>query len=690
MLCTLLSAHPNGALRHVPEDHFGLTVIDECSQGTEASCYLSVLRSPKLVLAGDHKQLPPTVLSSDASYLLTSLMERVTKTYGDTVVRMLTMQYRMNTNIMRWSSEAMYDNKLMAHPSVADHLLCQLSGVIATDETKVSLQLIDTSDCPGFDESESASENGAPVSKSNDGEAALVLGLVKKLIDAGTRQDQVAVITPYSRQVKLVRSLVCTDFPDIEVQTVDGFQGREKEVVILTLVRSNNKGEIGFLAEDRRLNVAVTRARRQLSVVCNTNTLRKNKFLEGFVDYMMEHARVVRAEHMDEDLCTKINADFSKLDLSEVVLPSVKRAPLKEKTGEEIENEEKIIMQLKIDRFTKTLTKFLESSNRKHQFPSKLSSFDRMLIHDIAKSLGLYHYSEGLLEKRHIVVAKEPKIEKVISDEEPSPANGPELKEELGKSQKQSDDLALPEARQTKKKICVVAASPPAAESVSTKHCTLCGNNIPAANFTTHRVGCEKKEGEAIALQKKKLEAKRLEAERQSAEERVKASRKKAKESFSNGVGVVTATASQQPSEAGTARQAPKGAKNKTKNRKGGKGKATAISDDDEDFDAVLSAFTNTRCGLKACGGGGGGLMLQACRWCHTAYCLAHFVAEAHGCGHHAKADARATVLREGVLYPGSGVPSKLPSRDRQAQLHRKLDSTLGAMEQARKKQAKK
>ncbi|KAA0196735.1 hypothetical protein HAZT_HAZT009026 [Hyalella azteca] len=85
-------------------------------------------------------------------------------------------------------------------------------------------------------------------------------------------QQQVAVISPYSRQVKLVRSLVQVDYPKVEVQTVDGFQGREKEAVILTLVRSNTKGEIGFLAEDRRLNVAVTRAQRHLSVVCHTQS----------------------------------------------------------------------------------------------------------------------------------------------------------------------------------------------------------------------------------------------------------------------------------------------------------------------------------------------------------------------------------------------------------------------------------
>lgn len=328
------------------------------------------------------------------------------------------------------------------------------------------------------------------------------------------------------------------------------------------------------------------------------------------------------------DRCTNISADFSKLDLSEVLQRSVKKAPIKEMTKEEIENEEQIKNEQKIERFTKTLTKFKASSNRKHQFPSKLSSFDRMLIHDIAESLGLYHYSEGLLEKRHIVVTKEPKMDKTVSkDMEPTQEDVPLPKESSSSHLTQRDDLVLPKASQAKKKSSAVTAQTAAA--VPTKHCTLCGKNILAVNITTHRIGCEKKEREAIAVQKNTLEAKKLEADRASAEERVKAHRKKAEKEPSLNCMDGNAASGSQPNQ---------GAKNKK-----GKGKKLNVAtDDEEDFDAVLSSFNNTRCGLKSCGSGGGGLMLQSCCWCHTAYCLAHFVAEAHGCGHHAKADARA------------------------------------------------
>lgn len=114
---------------YLPDHHFGLTVIDECSQGVEPACYPGVLRSPKLIIAGDHKQLPPTVNSPYACYLKRSLMERVVDTYGDKVVKVLTSQYRMNKLIMQWSSDTMYDGLLFAHQSVENHLLTDLPGV---------------------------------------------------------------------------------------------------------------------------------------------------------------------------------------------------------------------------------------------------------------------------------------------------------------------------------------------------------------------------------------------------------------------------------------------------------------------------------------------------------------------------------------------------------------------------------
>ncbi|KAF2357088.1 R3H domain [Trinorchestia longiramus] len=715
VLCTLLSAHANGALRCLDKDHFGLTVIDECSQGTEASCYLCILRSPKLVLAGDHKQLPPTVLCSDASKLLVSLMERVIDLYGSQVVRMLTVQYRMHSDIMSWASAEMYENRLVAHQSVAAHLLCDLPHVASSEYTDVPLLLVDTSSCPGFEESDDA-EKTSVVSRSNEGEASLVLALVKKLISAGLEQHQLAVITPYSMQVssgqhqlavitpysmqvKLVRSLVHEDFPDVEVQTVDGFQGREKEAVILTLVRSNVKGEIGFLSEDRRLNVAVTRARRHLSVVCDTRTLEQHQFLKNFVQYMSERARVVRAEHIDEENCTQISADFRDLDLSGILKEPRKNVGKSEpKSEEQIAKEEQERTQNKLDRYKKVLDNFVQSSRIKHHFPAKLSSYDRMLIHDIAESLGLHHFSEGLEKKRHIVVSKEPissavdndsvqgtGAELLVPDENNSEApfsstddtqvSNIQSPSECSASVKPVSELCTickthirgedfthhKLSCQAKTKAATSREEGSTSLERAIKHCTICGKDIAKENFTSHRLGCERIEREAIARQKQDAKEKKVEAQLKAGQESVKSKKKKSQLNA------------------------------KGKDNVDGGLKSTTDGNDSDDFDAVVSSFaaSHNRCNVAGCSAGCT-LLLQSCSFCHTYYCLQHFVAEAHGCGQHARQHGRATVVREGVVYPGSGVPSKLPSRERRAQLQRKLDKKISTLENSRKQQHKK
>ncbi|XP_047483924.1 DNA-binding protein SMUBP-2-like [Penaeus chinensis] len=137
ILATLTSSSNDGPLKLLREDFFDVVVIDECSQAIEAACYMSLLRAPKLIIAGDHCQLPPTIVSKEAAEkgLELSLMERIINQCGDEVVRMLTMQYRMNTDIMQWASTAMYQDRLIAHSSVASHLLHQLQGVTTNEDT---------------------------------------------------------------------------------------------------------------------------------------------------------------------------------------------------------------------------------------------------------------------------------------------------------------------------------------------------------------------------------------------------------------------------------------------------------------------------------------------------------------------------------------------------------------------------
>ena len=247
---------------------FSLLVIDEACQTTEPGCWPPLLRCDRVVLAGDHCQLPPTVVSQEAARqgFGVSLLERLVGLYGDRVTRRLDVQYRMNEAIMAFSSAEFYAGTLVADASVAAHRLCDLPGVRAERLTEAPVQFIDTAGA-GYDEEREPDGE----SRQNPGEAALVGRKVRALLDAGVRPNDVAVIAPYAAQVRRLRELL--PIAGLEIDSVDGFQGREKEAVVLSLVRSNMENEIGFLTDVRRTNVALTRARRCLVVVGDSATL---------------------------------------------------------------------------------------------------------------------------------------------------------------------------------------------------------------------------------------------------------------------------------------------------------------------------------------------------------------------------------------------------------------------------------
>lgn len=252
---------------------FDLAVIDEAAQATEPACWPAIIRSNRLVLGGDHCQLPPTILSPEAEEqgLGVSLMERVVELHGTDVTRRLCVQYRMNGAIMAFPSAAFYEGTLRAHCSVAAHLLTDVASVSATPLTSTPVEFIDTAGADFDEEVESGSE-----SRRNHREADLVCRKVRELIEAGVNSSCIAVIAPYAAQVRLLRERL--NIPNLEIDSVDGFQGREKEAVIISLVRSNPEGDIGFLAEVRRLNVAMTRARRKLLIIGNSATLSGHPF----------------------------------------------------------------------------------------------------------------------------------------------------------------------------------------------------------------------------------------------------------------------------------------------------------------------------------------------------------------------------------------------------------------------------
>lgn len=260
---------------------FDLTVIDEACQSTEPGCWIPLLRADRLVLAGDHCQLPPTVLSDQAARegFDVSLMQRLVQTYGDAVTRRLDVQYRMHSQIMQFSSQQFYDGQLIADPTVREHLLADLPQVQSDPLTCCAVAFLDTA---GAGWEEQLEPEG--LSRRNVHEAQLVLQTVGRLVDAGLAPRDIAVIAPYAAQVRLLRDQA--EHAELEIDTVDGFQGREKEAVVISLVRSNQMGEIGFLGDTRRMNVALTRARRKLIVIGDSATLAAHPFYADLLQYI--------------------------------------------------------------------------------------------------------------------------------------------------------------------------------------------------------------------------------------------------------------------------------------------------------------------------------------------------------------------------------------------------------------------
>ncbi len=283
----VLATTTGAASEHLFERPFDRVVVDEAAQALEAACWLPLFRGKRAVLAGDHRQLPPTIQSEEAARggLARTLFERLMESpHGATIGRMLTVQYRMHERIMGWPSARLYGGKLVAAAAVRSHLLTDLPGVATNEWTEHPLCFVDTAGC-GHDESVGDDDG----SKSNAGEAGVVVRVVQSLREAGVAAAHIAVVTPYNAQVQMLRERLGGEV-DLEIGSIDGLQGREKEAVVVSLVRSNEKGDVGFLAELRRLNVALTRARRHLTVVGDSATLAHDPELRGLVEHLQQHA----------------------------------------------------------------------------------------------------------------------------------------------------------------------------------------------------------------------------------------------------------------------------------------------------------------------------------------------------------------------------------------------------------------
>jgi hypothetical protein len=272
--CTLINAvHPV-----LDNRKFRTVVIDEAAQALEPATWIPILRGSRIVLAGDPFQLPPTVKSAEAKQGgldLTLIEKSLTRLPA---INFLDTQYRMNNIIMGFSNRRFYDGFLQAHPSVS-------ARVLPNFQDEEPLVFIDTAGC-GFD------EQVHPENKSrfNPEEFYLLREHLYQFLDIFPyEKPSIGIISPYREQVVLMEKELDID-PllrgiDFRVQTIDGFQGQESDVIYISLVRSNTRGEIGFLNDYRRMNVAMTRARMKLIVVGDSGTIGNNEFYKSFLDY---------------------------------------------------------------------------------------------------------------------------------------------------------------------------------------------------------------------------------------------------------------------------------------------------------------------------------------------------------------------------------------------------------------------
>lgn len=281
IVCTLTGA----ANRVLEGEKYSTLFIDEAAQALEAACWIAIRKAGRVVLAGDHCQLPPTVKSIAAlkGGLGKTLMERIVEQKPD-VVTLLTMQYRMNERIMQFSSDYFYNGAVTTAPEVSHR------GILDYD---LPMVWIDTADVDGKEEFV-----GESFGRINRAEAELTLATLQDYFDKIGKNRifdesiDVGIISPYRAQVQLLRKMIRQKeyFRPyrrmITVNTVDGFQGQERDIILISLVRSNDGGDIGFLRDLRRMNVAITRARMKLIILGSAQTMTSHPFYKKLYEFV--------------------------------------------------------------------------------------------------------------------------------------------------------------------------------------------------------------------------------------------------------------------------------------------------------------------------------------------------------------------------------------------------------------------
>lgn len=290
--CTLVGS----ANRVLTNHNFTSLFIDEAAQALEGACWIAISKADRVILAGDHHQLPPTIKCIEAARggLDCTLLQKVATAKPETV-SLLRIQYRMHDDIMRFPSHWFYGDELESAPEISHRGILQLDTPIVW---------FDTADCDFMEDRQADS-----MSRINRQEAELLVEQLETYIEKITKERVLeesidfGLISPYKAQVQYIRSLIKRNafFKPLKklitVHTVDGFQGQERDVILISLVRANDNGQIGFLNDLRRMNVAITRARMKLIIIGDASTLEKHAFYRELYAYITEKGTVIPLTH---------------------------------------------------------------------------------------------------------------------------------------------------------------------------------------------------------------------------------------------------------------------------------------------------------------------------------------------------------------------------------------------------------
>ena len=638
LCCTLIGA----ASSSLSGMAFDTVIIDECAQAIEAACLIPLLLCKRrLVLAGDHRQLGPVIKSKGdgGAELEVTLMDRVNRRPdSESLTEMLVEQYRMNEDIMRWSSDEFYQSRLTAPDDVRRRRLTDLPGVKADPVTQAPLVFVDTAGCEMYEDetdSEGGEKKAAGIfsmfaqSKSNQHEVSLIHHHITRLLACNVPLASITVLSPYLAQVSLLRDRLLPVYPQLEIGTIDSMQGRENDAVLISCVRSSESGStrgVGFLSDERRLNVAVTRGRRQVCVVADSETLGQDAFLKRLVNYLTNNERVeyISALQYQDGLndadeaqqvatiavvpATEAKPTSKQTKPSTAAQPSQPSPPSAANTTDVSPAAPATTIPAEVwdrERLVSLCEDVLSGRKECFAFPPSLSSDDRRLVHDVAEEVGggrLQHVSEGYKHKRRITLrlatlaAAPPAAHKPSSAT--TTAKSAVLSGQSSREEQRAAAIARMEAASRPKQATAKVADERKANNAPTPTPTLTA--APAAHPLMETAEASEDEEDSSH-------------DTQTTEEKAP---------------IIAAAASKRNRKAAKAtpsKQQPS---------------ADQLQDDDG-LDGFLDSLSKgvSICASPACNQSCSGMGV-VCRFCHLRYCMSHANSILHGCASEAKEEA--------------------------------------------------